>query len=252
MKIYIVEDDMTTCERFQRCANDYTDFSICGFSGSSKIAIKQIEDKKPDVIIIDLELSKGEGDGLVLISDIINCCDNYKPFILITTNNPSQRIHSHARDSGADYIMCKFQTGYSEDFVLKFLLSLKNTILPTINNISISPILTEAERDKILLSEITNFLCIIGIRPKLKGFEYLKSAIFYSLFNDDTPFEIVGKQFHCRPQSVQRAMQNAINSAYDDDGEIKQYFKERTPTVVSFIRFCVHKTKDNHPKLFRH
>lgn len=252
MKIYIVEDDVYACERFQRFSQNYPEINICGFSGNSKIALKQIENMKPDVIILDLELTAGEGDGLVMIPDILNISADYSPFILITTNNPSQRIHTHARNTGADYVMCKFQNGYSEEFVLKFLLSIKNTILPTINKTLIPPILNENERDKILLSEISNFLCIIGIRPKLKGFEYLKASIFYSLFNDKSPFELIGKQFHCRPQSAQRAMQNAINSAYDGDSEIKYQFNGRIPTVLTFIRFCVSKTKDNHPELFNH
>ena len=182
--------------------------NIIGSSGSSKIALKQIEKLKPDAIILDLELSYGEGNGLTMIPEIIENSDIHKPFILITTNNPSTKIDEYAKKAGADYTFYKFQTGYSELMVLNFLLSLKNIIIKDIDNHPIPPAITDSERDKILSNEITDNLNLVGIKPSSAGFKYLKAAILYTILDINKPiFKAIAQQHNLKPQSIQRSIQ---------------------------------------------
>ncbi len=257
IQLYIIEDDDNACKRFIEYTENIPDINIVGYSGSSRIALKQIEQHKPDAIILDFELAYGEGDGLTMIPNIVNLSKSHKPFILVTTNNPSTVVHAHARSTGADYIMLKFQKGYSELAVLNFLSSLKNTIVPLRDNTPTPSVLTDHERDKLLLTEITDILNNIGIKPSLKGFDYLKLAIFHSLFtSDDNIFEYVGNHFKLKPQSAQRAMQNAIDTSYSNNSNIKKYYtgycnpETNIPSAINIIRYFADNIKNNHPDLF--
>lgn len=259
LDIYIIEDDIETCTKFTELSKDMPGINIMGYCSNAQKALSYIRKNKPNAIILDLELTNGKGDGLMIIPDIINLYESYKPFILITTNNPSTYIHKHARTLGADYLIAKYQDGYSEAFVLNFLSSLKNTIVPDTNNTPISSYISNKERDKILLSEITDTLNLIGIKPKLKGFNYLKIAIFLVLFEEtNNIFEAVGKHYNVKPQSSLRAMQNAIDAAYDDNTSIYRYYtgycnpKTSIPNALDFIHFFANKIKNNHPELFEY
>ncbi len=67
-KILIVEDDSMLCTVFEMFL-DELGYSHCGTVGSGEDALSHCEDKKPDLILMDIHLS-GEIDGVETAKEI--------------------------------------------------------------------------------------------------------------------------------------------------------------------------------------
>ncbi len=244
INILIVEDDEETRNRYINELENFENMYLINSTGSSSQAINDIKAYSPDAIILDLELTNGEGDGLDVLKYLQTC--EHRPYVMVSTNNSSLSTQEIARKYGADYIKYKQQTNYSEHQVLALLNDLMN--LATDSSLNGQAVKNQSSTDttKNLLDTICTELVLVGINTKHKGFNYLRDAIYIAITSsqEDIPTEL-SKKYKQNPTSVIRTMKYAIESTWNNqDIEcLEKHYKGRIssdkgcPTITEFISY---------------
>jgi CheY-like chemotaxis protein len=256
LSIILVEDDPDECKELVDYIEGLDDISLLASTNSSTEAIKYIKDYLPDVIILDLELQRGSGNGLNVLMGLRQMDSNNRPYVLITTNNSSQITHESARQLGADFIMTKYQADYCPKSVVDFLKIMESSILSRKQTALDTPLSEPAEiKNKRIVRRINAELNQIGISPKAVGYQYLADAISLvvkqckqNLYNE------IGKKYGKTEASVERAMQNAINKAWrtSDIDDLLKYYTARinpdkgVPTITEFVYYYANMLKNEY------
>lgn len=253
LELILLEDDPLDCHEVESAVKSKEDeFILLATTNDSDQCVELVLRYKPDVVLLDLELHRGKGSGLDFLQKLHLSCIEDRPFILITTNNISQIVHDMARTLGADFIITKSQADYSADMVLEVLSLLRTTVLKKRHHVTIETQIkeSEAQRRKRVRSKITNALLTLGINPRDKGFNYLVDGIFLTLKGPVSHLCMeIAKFYNKTEPSVERAMHNAINRAWqtmDYDHLLKCYTahikSERgVPTITEFVHYFANK-----------
>ncbi|SHO46017.1 sporulation initiation factor Spo0A C-terminal domain-containing protein [Anaerocolumna xylanovorans] len=257
LSILLVEDDRTVCEEFIEYIEKSNDAALIGVTNDSAKAIEYIKDLLPDVVILDLELHNGSGNGLMVLQGLKQSVISKYPYILITTNNSSPITYESARQLGADFIMSKHQADYSVKNVIEFLRIMKTGIHSRKETFCAAHSTTEPTevKNKRIISRISSELNYVGISPKAVGYQYLIDAILLVI---NQPMQnlcnAIGKKYGKTESSVERAMQNAINRAWhtsDIDNLLKYYTarissEKGVPTITEFVYYYANKIKNEY------
>jgi len=214
LSILIVEDDATASAELSRCIEAAEDMSVVASCDSSQKAMELARFHLPNVIILDLELHRGGGNGLMFLDNLLANPLSMEPFILVTTNNMSTVTLDQAKALGADFTLAKYEQGYSAQYVVDNLNMLRNAIRRknTAHHLSI---ISPAVDEKLIRIGIQRTLDILGIKPKAKGYTYLTDAIYMVMNkqNDHISHQLA-KKYGKSSTSIERAMQNAIKQAW--------------------------------------
>ena len=253
--VLLIQDEQETCQRFKDEIEEREDITLIGITNNAYRALELTKEYHPDAIILDLELHQGEGNGLEFLKDLRNLPLPFSPYILITTNNSSSTTYKFARKCGADFIMYKYQEGYSETKVVDFLCMMASIILS--NQKENNPLQSDAEtpvqKKQRLRRIISRELDYVGISQKAVGYQYLIDAILLIL---DEPVpnvsSIIAKKYKKSTASVERAMQNAINRAWNttDINELLLHYtasihsSKGVPTITEFVYYYVNKIRN--------
>ena len=246
ISIYLVEDDPKACNRFVADTKSYKSLNIIGITNNADKALIDIYDLLPDVLILDLELHQGGGNGLNVLQILCSQAPLKKPYIIITTNNSSASTLEFARKLGADFIFSKHQKNYSERSVLDFIVMLQPII--AINCSEPNDLKIESRKRDYLSQELIK----LGIHPKNIGYSYLIDAILMVSNGESTNLcSKIGEQSGKSESSVERAMQNAIKRAWkntDIDVLLNMYTapiraEKGVPTLTEFIYFFAEKLR---------
>jgi|SRR5699024_2459494 len=257
LTILLIEDDPAECEAMSNYIESTTDMKLVGITKDSKQALEYLSSYQPDVIVLDLELHYGVGNGLSFLESIAQQNIEHPPFILVTTDNNSQIIHNQARKFGADYIIPKYKEDYSAQNSIQFLSGLKQSIQysnksksarSAPHNTPETPQKHHERMDKRLFREFNQ----IGISPKMIGRKYLTDAV--QLLIEDTSSKVcllIANKYRKSEASVSRAMQNAINKAWSSSNidNLAKYYTahirsdKSAPTYMEFIHYYADKIK---------
>lgn len=257
LSILLVEDDPDACAEIEKYVEDLDDIRLAGTTGDSNKALDFVKCFLPDVVILDLELHYGKGNGLQFLKELKQMELPFHPYILITTNNSSIITYKYARQAGADFIMAKYQADYSGKGAIEFIRLLKSTIINKIEADSPQHKTTESHenKEKRIFRRIGLELDYIGINPKHLGYKYLADAIRVII---DSPtnnlYEIIGKRYGKTEASVERAMQTSIEKAWrtSDIEDLLKYYTARinsekgVPTVTEFIYYYAKKIRNEY------
>ncbi len=252
MEILLVEDDQNDCKTLMCEIDNAPDaFMLIGVTNNASRAFRYVIDTCPDVVILDLELHHGGGDGLEFLKQLKDARIARPPFILVTTNNISPVTHSIARDFGADFIMTKNQEGYSAKSVIDFLKAAKNTIINRkVVGIDDGGDVSPTQKAKRIQRRICVELNNIGISTKSLGYKYLIDAITMVIADPSVRFcDRISESYKKSSSSVERAMQNSINRAWkmtDTDDLFRCYTAKinsdrGVPTLNELIFFYARK-----------
>jgi len=257
LSILIVEDDQITCKEFVEYIEELDDVSLIGVTNNSSKAIDYVKSFLPDAIILDLELHKGRGNGLLMLQELKQLPLNSLPYILITTNNSSTVTYESVRQLGADFIMSKHQEDYSCKNAIEFLRIMKPVIHSRIQASSGAHPTTESPelRYKRIVQRISSEMNHIGISPKAVGNQYLIDAIQLIMKQPTQNLcNVIGKKYGKTEASVERAMQNSINKAWrtSDIDDLLMHYTARissekgVPTITEFIYYYANKIKNEY------
>ena len=256
LEILLVEDDQMACkEIIQEVDNNPDDFNLIGITNNSSRAFQYVKEVYPDAVILDLELHHGGGDGLDFLKKLKEAQLSHTPFVLITTNNISEVTHQIARNLGADFIMTKSQEGYSAKSALEFLKITKSVILNRRKQAQSSGFEeSPTQAAKRLQRRICLELDKVGISAKSIGYTYLIDAITITVKEPAQHLcDKIGEKYRKSATSVERAMQNAINRAWNtsdiqdllDNYTAKIKSDKGVPTITEFIYYYAQKIRND-------
>jgi two-component system response regulator (stage 0 sporulation protein A) len=218
----IIADDN---KRFRDMLKDYIisqdDMVVVGIAENGVDALKLIEDKKPDLVILDMIMP--QVDGLEVL-DRLNKMDlDPFPRIIVLSAVSNDKISQRAITLGADYYVLK---PFDMEVFVKRIRQMVNKNIYSddvkkthnYNNNTESKTNTEPVQ---MIVQITNIIHEIGIPAHIKGYMYLREAI-NMVVNDinllsavtKELYPSIGKQFNTTASRVERAMRHAIDVAW--------------------------------------
>jgi DNA-binding NarL/FixJ family response regulator len=245
LTVLLVEDDENACRELKSCAESTEDVTIWGVTGDASEALALVQSGLPDAVILDLELHRGGGNGLLFLDGLKKLSLSLHPYILVTTNNSSLITLEQARRMGADFILAKYETSYSAQYVIEFLQMMKPAILSA-GSADAPAVESEDQRSHRLTSRIQRELDLVGISPKAVGYQYLTDAILET-YRDPAPnlCRRLSEKYHKTDVSIERAIQNAINRAWrvSDPEDLLAHYTARirsdkgVPTMMEFVHY---------------
>ena len=183
-------------------------FVVCGTAGDGEQAIRQILEKKPDVLVLDLMLAKQ--DGISVLKAISNM--ERRPITLATSGFVTEYVANTAANLGVRYLMLKpcDMTALAERLEeIRGGENLRRAVSRPLSQTSIETM-------------VTGIIHEIGVPAHIKGYQYLREAIIIAVNDMDVINAItkvlypqVAKTFQTTPSRVERAIRHAIEVAWD-------------------------------------
>lgn len=244
--ILLIEDDENECEALSHSINNRDSMRLVGITNNVSEAIELVTLHLPDVVILDLELHIGGGNGLDFLSQLQALNLTHEPYILVSTQNSSQLTLEAARLLGADMIIAKYEIGYSAEYVIKTISLLEKVIQKSSLTDSLFASNSPTEFEHKLRIRIQRELNLVGINQKHKGYRYLTEAILLE-YKEPQPniSTLLCPLFDATPKSIERAMQNAINRTWStaDPESLQCHYTAKintnrgVPTIMEFIHY---------------
>ncbi len=217
-------------------------FAVLGTANDGEQTIRMVQKLKPDVLVLDLMLSKQ--DGLSVLKAV--AAGDKKPITLATSGFVTEYVASAAANLGARYLMLKPCDVSAVVERLEEIRGGESLRLPA-----------SGRGDKTSIETmVTNIIHEIGVPAHIKGYQYLREAIMIAVADMDVINAItkvlypqVAKTFQTTPSRVERAIRHAIEVAWDrgDLDTLQRFFgytvsnTKGKPTNSEFIALIADK-----------
>ncbi len=225
------------CNALQRAGG----FQVLGTATDGEQAIRQVLEKKPDVLVLDLMLSKQDGISVLKAAATLD----KRPVTLATSGFVTEYVANASANLGVRYLMlkpCDMQSLVERLEEIRGGESLRNPVGRT---------------DKTSIETmVTSIIHEIGVPAHIKGYQYLREAIIIAVNDMDVINAItkvlypqVAKTFGTTPSRVERAIRHAIEVAWDrgDLDTLQRFFgytvsnTKGKPTNSEFIALIADK-----------
>ena len=217
-------------------------FHVVGTASDGEQAIRMIEERKPEILVLDLMLPKK--DGISVLKAIASM--ERKPITLATTGFVTEYVSAAAANLGVRYLMLKPCDTSALVERLEEIRGGENLRFPE-----------KRRNDKVNIeSLVTSIIHEIGVPAHIKGYQYLREAIIIAVNDMDVINAItkvlypqVAKTFQTTPSRVERAIRHAIEVAWDrgDLDTLQRFFgytvsnTKGKPTNSEFIALIADK-----------
>lgn len=214
-------------EEFRRLAVDTlsaeADFTVVGSTGDGEDACRLVRELAPDVILMDLVLSRM--DGLDVVRAIHGM--NPRPRILVLSSFANGAMAAQAAADGADYYLMKPAKLTTVTERMRQLCGQLMVESPRESNTR------SAVQEQSLESTVTAIIHEIGVPAHIKGYQYLREAIIIAVEDMEVINAVtkilypeVAKRFSTTASRVERAIRHAIEVAWDrgDLETLQKYF----------------------------
>lgn len=225
--VFIADSAEDFCSGLTAALQRADGFRVVGTAGDGEQAIRMIEEKKPDILVLDLMLAKK--DGLSVLKSIANM--EHKPITLATSAFLTEYVSTAAANLGVRYLMlkpCDMAALVERMEEIRGGESLRYPVPRRADKVSIETL-------------VTNIIHEIGVPAHIKGYQYLREAIIIAVNDMDVINAItkvlypeVAKAFGTTPSRVERAIRHAIEVAWDR-GDLD--------TLQKFFGYTVSNTK---------
>ena len=215
-------------------------FRIIGTAGDGEQAIRMVQERKPQILVLDLMLSKQ--DGLSVLKAI--SAQGHHPVTLATSRFITDYVASAAANLGVRYLMLK---PCDMTALVERLEEVRGGNKQAAQR-KVAP--TNIE------TLVTGIIHEIGVPAHIKGYQYLREAIILAVEDMDVINAItkvlypqVAKTFQTTPSRVERAIRHAIEVAWDrgDLDTLQRFFgytvsnTKGKPTNSEFIALIADK-----------
>jgi DNA-binding NarL/FixJ family response regulator len=103
MMIFIADDSKALRERLTAMLSEIEGAEVIGQAGNAAEAVEGINNLKPDVVILDIQMPGGNGiDVLKTIKQ-----ESQPPLVLMLTNNASPQYRKKCMELGSDFFLDK-------------------------------------------------------------------------------------------------------------------------------------------------
>ena len=240
--VFIADSAEDFCSGLTAALQRADGFRVLGTAGDGEQAIRMIEEKKPDILVLDLMLAKK--DGISVLKAIANM--EHKPITLATSAFLTEYVSTAAANLGVRYLMLKPCDMAALVERMEEIRGGESLLYPV-----------QRRNDKVSIETlVTNIIHEIGVPAHIKGYQYLREAIIIAVNDMDVINAItkvlypeVAKNFGTTPSRVERAIRHAIEVAWDrgDLDTLQRFFgytvsnTKGKPTNSEFIALIADK-----------
>jgi two-component system response regulator (stage 0 sporulation protein A) len=227
-KILIADENSsqraTLKECFMRAGCRYIEEAINGEDALSKIG--RIH---PDVVIIDIWMSKLDGLSVVRSAKAMTYGNDKPPVVIMTSPISNQNIFVQALQAGAELCLIKPINQSNLIEYVESMLKNRNSKQQTESDGKTS----EASTTPDIEAQVTRIIHQIGVPAHIKGYQYLRTAILLTVKDSDiinsvtkVLYPSVAKKYQTTTSRVERAIRHAIEVAWDrgDVDTLNSYF----------------------------
>ena len=240
--VFIADSAEDFCSGLTAALQRADGFRVVGTAGDGEQAIRMIEEKKPDILVLDLMLAKK--DGISVLKAIANM--EHKPITLATSAFLTEYVSTAAANLGVRYLMlkpCDMAALVERMEEIRGGESLRYPVQRRNDKVSIETL-------------VTNIIHEIGVPAHIKGYPYLREAFIFAVYDlavinalTKVLYPPVAKTFGTTPSRVERAIRHAIEVAWDrgDLDTLQRFFgytvsnTKGKPTNSEFIALIADK-----------
>ena len=240
--VLIADSSEDFCSALSSLLSKADGFHVVGTASDGEQAIRSITQLKPDILILDLMLSKQ--DGISVLKAMASM--EKKPATLATSRFVNDYVANVVTNLGVRYMMLKpFDMGT----LVERMEELRGGDLLRLN-------VPRRSEKKNIENLVTGIIHEIGVPAHIKGYQYLREAIIIAVNDMDVINAItkvlypqVAKAFQTTPSRVERAIRHAIEVAWDrgDLDTLQRFFgytvsnTKGKPTNSEFIALIADK-----------
>ena len=182
-------------------------FTVAGVASDGEQAMQFLEERRPDILVLDLMLTKK--DGLSILKTI--CTWDRRPAVVATSGFMTDYVASAAAGLGVAYLILKpcDMTALVDR-------------LEELRGDAARPLPLRRGQNQSIEALVTGIIHEIGVPAHIKGYQYLREAIIIAVNDMDVINAItkvlypqVAKTFQTTPSRVERAIRHAIEVAWD-------------------------------------
>ncbi len=228
LNVMIADADESLVKNYSEQFEQSGEYTVVATAADGLAAVEKLRQVQPDVLILDLMLSKLDGMSVLKIASSME----KRPLIILLSAFVTGYVPALAACMGADYFLakpCAFEALHDR------LDELRNR--DTLLQAGSGQVLQESDIE----SMVTAVIHEIGVPAHIKGYQYLREAIKIAVKDMDVINAItkvlypqVAKTFDTTPSRVERAIRHAIEVAWDR-GDLE--------TLQRFFGYTVSNTK---------
>jgi two-component system response regulator (stage 0 sporulation protein A) len=227
-KILIADENSsqraTLKECFMRAGCRYIEEAVNGEDALSKIG--RIH---PDVVIIDIWMSKLDGLSVVRSAKALSYGNDKPPVVIMTSPISNQNIFVQALQAGAELCLIKPINQSNLIEYVESMLKNRNSKQQTESDGKAGEVSATPDIE----AQVTRIIHQIGVPAHIKGYQYLRTAILLTVKDSDiinsvtkVLYPSVAKKYQTTTSRVERAIRHAIEVAWDrgDVDTLNSYF----------------------------
>ncbi len=221
LNVAIADDNATTVELLTEILREDKEIEIVGTASDGLDALKMIQEKTPDVVLLDLIMPKLDGLGVLERVKKGNLTSKTPAFIIITSIG-QESVTENAFAAGADYYLMK---PFDAEVLLARIKQIRgNQEREQKGEMFNATFERELRRlpERNLEADVTNIIHEIGVPAHIKGYQYLRDAIMMSvddgeMLNSITKllYPTIAKRHKTTSSRVERAIRHAIEVAWN-------------------------------------
>lgn len=209
IKVAVADDNREFVGIIQEYLTGQSDFELVGVAYNGEQILTIIEEKSPDVVILDIIMPHLDGIGVL---ESLQGMRGKRPKIIMLTAFGQESITQRVVELGADYYILK---PFNMDVLASRIRQLATTITMQ------RPVVAQAIKAQPVDVEVTNIIREIGIPAHIKGYQYLREAIMMIISEIEllgavtkVLYPRIAEKYSTTPSRVERAIRHAIEVAW--------------------------------------
>lgn len=258
--VLIADDNTEFGDLLKNYMARFDDIKVAGVARDGFQTIDMIKTLKPDVVILDIIMPNLDGIGV--LEKVPKIGLERKPLFIMLSAIGQDVFVQKAISLGAEYYIVK---PFSVDILVSRIRQIfkERPSSPFSDGKMVRKVLSKntgySSQETNIEAGVTNVMRSIGIPPHMSGYQYIREAVLQAINDTDifssvtkVLYPAVAKKFKTTPLRVERAIRNAIESAWHrgTPGYIetlsgyKLKNKKNKPTNSEFIALMVNEVKN--------
>ena len=208
IRVVVAEDNRDFAALVQQYLSEQQDIEVVGIANNGEEALAVINEKRPDVVLLDIIMPKI--DGLGVLENLAG--ESNRPKVIVLTGLGQEAMTQRIMELGADYYVVKPMNMGNLAARIRQLIGAESqvTIRPTKSNV------------RPVDMDVTDIIREIGIPAHIKGYHFLRDGI--TMIVDDVVFlgaitkqlyPKIAQQHSTTSSRVERAIRHAIGVAWN-------------------------------------
>ncbi len=228
----LIADENPTQRQSLRDGLARAGFRFIEEASNGEDALLKIGRFHPDIVIVDVWLSKLDGIGVLRNSRSLDYGTDRAPAFIVVSMVSNQNIFLEAMSAGAEMCLLKpYDLGSLCEHIVEILRGRQKSVAPAAPIAPAVP--TVDDRTPDIETQVTKIIHQIGVPAHIKGYQYLRTAILLTVKDSDVINSVtkvlypsVAKKYSTTTSRVERAIRHAIEVAWDrgDVDTLNSYF----------------------------